>query len=145
MKIYFAGSIRGGRDYQQVYQETINMLSAFGMVLTEHIGKKEISNAGEEAVAGTGLKDFQIYDRDMNWLREADVIVADVTMPSLGVGYEIGRAEAYKKHILCIRKKDAEKRLSAMIGGNRGLRVEEYDSVEELKGIFEGFFSNLPK
>ena len=30
------------------------------------------------------------------------VLVAEVTQPSLGVGYELGRAVAMKKRILCL-------------------------------------------
>jgi hypothetical protein len=40
----------------------------------------------------------------MSWLKEADVIVAEVSTPSLGVGYEIGKAEDMGKRILCLYK-----------------------------------------
>ena len=38
------------------------------------------------------------------------VLVAEVTMPSLGVGYEIGRAVAMDKNILCLYRYQPEKR-----------------------------------
>ena len=46
MKIYFAGSIRGGRDDKELYLEIINLLGKYGKVLTEHIGDKTLSAMG---------------------------------------------------------------------------------------------------
>ncbi len=76
MKIYFAGSIRGGRDDKDLYLEIIKLLGNYGKVLTEHIGDAKLSELGEN------LESTHIYNRDMNWLREADVVVAEVTTPS---------------------------------------------------------------
>ena len=118
MKIYFAGSIRGGRDDKELYLEVINLLGKYGKVLTEHIGDKTLSAMGED-----GLTDEYIYDRDMAWLNEADVVVAEVTTPSLDVGYEIGKMEG-KKPILCLYREQNGKRISAMIGGNKNVKIE---------------------
>ena len=85
MKIYFAGSIRGGRDDAEIYSQIIEFLQGYGEVLTEHVGKKDLNAMGEST-----LSDKQIHDRDMKWLLESDLMVAEVTNPSLGVGYEIG-------------------------------------------------------
>lgn len=35
------------------------------------------------------------------------VLVAEVTQPSLGVGYEIGRAVEHQKRVLCLFRKDS--------------------------------------
>lgn len=42
MKIYFAGSIRGGRKDAGLYKKIIDYLGKYGEVLTEHIGNKKI-------------------------------------------------------------------------------------------------------
>ena len=47
MKIYFAGSIRGGREDRNLYAEIIDMLKNYGEVLTEHIADKNISHMGQ--------------------------------------------------------------------------------------------------
>lgn len=47
MKIYFSGSIRGGRDDQKLYVKIIGLLSKYGEVLTKHIGDKNLSALGE--------------------------------------------------------------------------------------------------
>ena len=131
MKIYFAGSIRGGRDDQELYFSIIQELSHFGTVLTEHIGTKELSALGEST-----RTDKEIFERDMAWIKESDIIVAEVTKPSLGVGYELGQSESMGKKIICLSRKVDGKRLSAMISGNKYMNIFEYSSLEDIKKIF---------
>ena len=134
MKIYFAGSIRGGRDDKELYEKIIELLSHYGTILTEHVGDKTLSSIGE-----IGLTNEYIYTRDMNWLKEADVVVAEVTTPSLGVGYEISKAEDMGKSILCIfRENDAN--LSAMISGNNKITVEKYSTYNNLEPVIARYF-----
>ena len=134
MKIYFAGSIRGGRDDTTLYRRIITLLSEYGEVLTEHVGSDGLTPTGEE-----NLSDGDIYARDMTWLAEADVVVAEVTTPSHGVGYEIGQAEAMGKPVLCIYRPSAGRRLSAMLAGNSALQCEAYESLKELRPTLEHF------
>jgi nucleoside 2-deoxyribosyltransferase len=138
VKIYFAGSIRGGRDDVDLYRQLIEYLSKYGEVLTEHVGSSKLSSQGED-----GDTDKYIYDRDMEWLSEADVIVAEVTQTSLGVGYEIGRAVGMGKNILCMYRPQEGKRLSAMIKGCRDVTNVEYSTLEEGKKILDEYFNNL--
>lgn len=138
MKIYFAGSIRGGRDDAALYRQIIALLAEYGEVLTEHVGDAGLTRAGED-----GLSDEAIYERDMTWLAEADAVVAEVTIPSHGVGYEIARAEALGKTVLCLHRRSSGRRLSAMLAGNPALRCEAYGSVEELRPMLEQFLLKL--
>lgn len=138
MKIYFAGSIRGGRDDMALYMGIINLLSSYGEVLTEHIGHKNLSALGE-----TTITDEYIYQRDMKWLGEADLIVAEVSTASLGVGYEIGYATNLQKPILCLYRDQAEKKLSAMINGNPKLLVKNYQQLDDVTAILKDFFTKF--
>ena len=88
-KIYFAGSIRGGREDLALYAALIARLQERAEVLTEFIGESTL----EDQEAAT-MTDYDIYERDMALLREADAIVAECSTPSLGVGYELGSAYA---------------------------------------------------
>lgn len=135
MKIYFAGSIRGGRDDSHLYKQIISLLSEYGTVLTEHIGDEKLLVEGEK-----DLTDIHIYERDIKFLTETDIVIAEVSTPSLGVGYEIGWTESRKKKILCIYHPSEGKRLSAMIAGNKDLVVREYQTIEDLEIIFKEFF-----
>lgn len=138
MKIYFAGSIRGGRSDASLYQQIIALLREYGEVLTEHVGDTSLTVAGED-----GPSDAAIYERDMAWLTEADVVVAEVTVPSHGVGYEVARAEGLGKPVLCLCRSGTTRRLSAMLAGSPGLRCEVYGSVTELGPILARFLSPL--
>ncbi len=135
MNIYFAGSIRGGRDDKELYLQIIALLGKYGTVLTEHIGDKELTHMGE-----TLAVDF-IYNRDMNWLNQSDVVVAEVTTPSLGVGYEIAKADGQKK-VLCLYREHEGKSLSAMISGNSNVQVEKYKSLADIEEIMQVFFKS---
>lgn len=137
MKIYFAGSIRGGRDDQEIYFKIISELGLYGEILTEHIGNTHLTSEGEKE-----RTDNDIYERDMAWIREADIIIAEVSTPSLGVGYELGQAESMNKPIYCLYRKTEGKRLSAMLAGNSKLQINEYSSLQDVKKIFETIFKN---
>jgi len=138
MKIYFAGSIRGGRQDKELYSQIIKILSGRGVVLTEHVGDYNISDRGEDEP-----EDALIYKRDMEWLEKADVVVAEVSIPSIGVGYEIGKAENLNKPIICLYRSGSGKRLSAMISGNQNLETRVYNTIEEAEEIINKFLSNL--
>lgn len=132
MKIYFAGSIRGGRQDKDLYLEIIEYLKQNHEVLTEHIGSKELNEHGE-----TKITDEYIFNRDVFWLKESDLIVAEVTNPSLGVGYELGLAESLNKKVICLYRKQEDKRLSAMLKGNNNFTIIEYTDIEELKILLD--------
>lgn len=137
MKIYFAGSIRGGRDDKALYSEIIRLLGEYGTVLTEHIGDGNLSAHGE-----TSLSDQGIAERDLSWLKGANCVVAEITIPSLGVGYELALAEQRKKPALCIYRETPGRRLSAMISGNKYFQKKLYSAVPELKPVFDQFFAD---
>ncbi|MBI4022683.1 nucleoside 2-deoxyribosyltransferase [Candidatus Berkelbacteria bacterium] len=140
MKIYFAGSIRGGRGDVRRYAQLIESLRAYGEVLTEHVGSKTLSAQGE-----LHLPEAHIYHRDMSWLAEADVVVAEVTTPSLGVGYELAAAERFHKPVLCLYRHHPDQRVSAMVRGNANLRLNEYRSASDVATLLREFFLKLPQ
>jgi len=137
LNIYFAGSIRGGREDALLYQKIIQYLKGFGNVYTEHIGDALLTESGDE-----GVTDRFIHDRDMSWLSEADVIIAEVTAVSLGVGYEIGRAVALGKKVLCLYRPLPGRRLSAMVAGCPDISVIYYKDLEEAEQVISEFFKN---
>lgn len=135
MKIYFAGSIRGGRDDADLYLSIIDHLQQYGQVLTEHVGDSNLKSSGESQ-----LSDVQIHDRDLEWLLSSDLMVAEVTTASLGVGYEIGFGVENNKNILCLYRPQEGKRLSAMISGSSKVTNKEYQTLDEAKKIIDNYF-----
>ncbi len=132
LRIYFCGSIRGGRQDALLYQDLIMFLKNFGNVLTEHIGRADLVDERETLPS-------LVHDRDLTWLRSADLVIAEVSTPSLGVGYELGMAVNWGKPILCLFRKQEGKNLSAMISGSPGIRTLEYRDTEEAKRGIEEF------
>jgi len=125
-KIYFAGSIRGGRTDAALYQRMIKLMQNSDTVLTEHVGYLSLSTL-EQGRGG----DSRIYEQDTAWLREAELLVAECTTPSLGVGYELAYAE--KLGIPCHLFYDKSKcQLSAMLTGNAFFHIHPYQTEAEL-------------
>lgn len=138
MKIYFAGSIRGGRDDVNLYLQIIEHLRKHGEVLTEHIGNKKLELTGEN-----NKDDNFIHHRDIKWILQSDIIVAEVSKPSLGVGYEIGRAIENSKRVLCLYRPQKGKKLSAMIAGSPDITNEEYNTIDEAKEIIDNYIKKI--
>ena len=136
-KIYFSGSIRGGREDQELYGALIRLLRKHGEVLTEHVGAAGTTGTGE-----SGARDDEIYERDMEWLAAADVLVAEVTTPSLGVGYEIARMEHLGRPVLCLYRELPDRKPSAMIAGNPNLVFRRYVDRDDLIVRLDEFFSS---
>lgn len=135
MKIYFCGSIKGGRQKVEFYHRIIEILMNYGEVLTEHIGDSSY-------VASDFATAKEVYRQDAEWLRSADVAVAEITVPSLGVGYELAYAEANKIPTLCFYEKANEKSVSSMILGDGYFKCFAYDDFSQIKRIIE---EELPK
>ena len=140
MKIYFAGAIRGGREDAEFYFNIIHYIEKFGVVLTEHVGNTELSEKGE-----VSRTDNDIFQRDLSWLQSADAVVAEVSTPSLGVGYELGIAEKLKIPILCLYRPIKGKRLSAMINGNEKFQCRAYQGLDEAKTHINNFLKQDQK
>ena len=133
-KVYFCGSIKGGRQDRKIYEDLIHHIGKYAKVLTEHI-------ADPRAVLDQHLSDKEIHDRDIAWLRESDLIIAEVTQPSLGVGYEIGRALEWGKPIITLYRNNEEKKLSAMIAGVDEIQVFRYNNLDEAKEYLDTILS----
>lgn len=134
MNIYFACSITGGREFEPIFQAMVNAMLADGHeVPTAHLATPEVREM-EIIVAAD-----EVYARDVAWIRGADVLVAEVSTPSHGVGYEIGFALALGKPVLACHRRD--RGISKMISGNPDARlsVRQYDTSENVVEIVRGF------
>jgi nucleoside 2-deoxyribosyltransferase len=134
MNIYFSGSIAGGRKYLDSYKKIVAYLKEKGhQVLTDHIIIDNIFEFENQ------LKPEEIFQRDINWLNDCDVLIAEISNPSLGVGYEICYALERKIPTLCIYQ--AGILVSRMIVGNTSscLTLFEYPDEESLYQKLEEF------
>lgn len=140
MKIYYAAAIRGAHiiDNSYLHKQIIQHLLQHYVVLTEHLANGSLKDVGE-----TNLTDYQIHERDLRLVKEADIIIAEVSNPSLGVGYELGRAVEMHKKVLCLYRQNNDKRLSAMINGSEGITARQYETVEEAIDIIDEFIGKI--
>lgn len=137
-KIYFACSIRGGRDEQPIYQEIVSIIKQHSELLSELFADKSLTSLGHK-----NLSDYEIWGRDMDWLNSADGVIAEVSTPSLGVGYELAKAEEAGKKALVLYRPKEGKRLSAMIAGSPNLKVVEYQLTSEIELVIKDFIKTL--
>ena len=75
------------------------------------------------------------------FIQETFNVIAEVSMPSLGVGYELGIAEKLKKQILCLYQQRDEMKLSAMLSGNEAFNCRSYKNFVEAQSIIDEFLS----
>lgn len=118
-----------GKSPAVPYKEIRDFLVENGhQVLTEHL-LEEGAWESESQLPG----EF-IFQRDISWLKEADLMIAEVSVPSLGIGFEIAHALGLKKEMLCLALDGV--RVSAMIEGNKNLTLIRYrDSQEALRAV----------
>jgi hypothetical protein len=131
-KIYFAGSIRGGRVDAGLYARMIDYMKAKGhIVLTEHVGHPELNplEQGKD-------RDGAIYAQDTAWLRESELLIGECTCPSLGVGYELAYAERFGKPCYIFYNR-TKAQLSAMLTGDPYFHVFPYENEAELFAMLE--------
>lgn len=134
MNVYFSCSLTGGRNDETVYGGIVDHLLAGGHeVPTAHLARPEVMD--EERVVEPEV----VYQRDMRWIRECDAVIAEVSTPSHGVGYEIAAALSLGKAVLCCHRRGIA--VSKMITGNDspGLQVCSYQSLEEVLKVVDGF------
>lgn len=139
MNIYFSASISGGRQQADIYPIIIHDLRQYGRVLTEFVGDLETTKMGN-----LEMTPEQIYRRDIALIDSAQVVVAEVTTPSLGVGVEIAYAGYSGKPVLALYQPAAGRRLSAMIAGDHNVTVAEYQSNNQVMAAIKRFFAKLP-
>ena len=91
-----------------------------GAVAAEHVG-----DGGEQLALP------EIFARDLRWIDECDLVVAEVSTPSHGVGYEIAYARwARRIPVIALYRPGRTKRCSAMISGDPGVHFIEYEELD---------------
>jgi 2'-deoxynucleoside 5'-phosphate N-hydrolase len=136
MRIYFSCSITGGRGDQPAYAALVRHLLDSGHdVLTAHLASADLQ--GQEG----GMEPAAVYERDTAWVRECDAVIAEVSTPSHGVGFEIAYALERAKPVLCCFRRDAT--VSRMLTGSPDVILAPYQGLGELLAGADGFLGSL--
>lgn len=138
-KIFFSCSIAGGREYKEYYKTIVRTLKDYGEVLTGFFADDDELNKFQG-----GMNNNEIFLDDIERLTKSTHIVSEVSVPSLGVGYECCEATHQNKPYLALYHKNSLKKLSAMIRGNthKKLTVIEYENLESLEGNLRDYCKN---
>jgi nucleoside 2-deoxyribosyltransferase len=139
MKIYFSCSLTGGRRDEAAYRLIVDQLQAMGhMVLTAHLAHPQVMQ--EERTVDPA----EVYRRDVNWIEECQALVAEVSTPSHGVGYEIALALQRGKPVLCLYREGVP--VSKMITGNdsAGLELRAYRQEAAIPAMLQDYLVDLP-
>ena len=136
MDLYFSCSLTGGRHDQPVYAALVGHLQALGhRVLTAHL-------AAETVLAADGeLSPEAVFARDTAWLRACDAVVAEVSTPSHGVGFEVAYALERGRPVLCLAREGV--RVSKMLTGIQGpgFRFAAYHGPDQALAHLEAFLA----
>uniref|UniRef100_A0A7C3WJW1 2'-deoxynucleoside 5'-phosphate N-hydrolase 1 n=1 Tax=Thermofilum pendens TaxID=2269 RepID=A0A7C3WJW1_THEPE len=83
VKVYLAAPMRGVRGALPEVRELLRLIEGYGHeVLTKHVVDDVLD-------VDRGVPPRVVFERDIQLLEEADVMVAEVSYPSLGVGFEL--------------------------------------------------------
>jgi hypothetical protein len=138
MNIYFACSITGGRKDELVYQRLVTALQAGG----HHVPTALLASPEVLPLEGVVVPE-DVYARDVAWIRGCDFLLAEVSTPSHGVGYEIGYALSLGKRVLCLYRQGCK--VSKMILGNPDTRltIKSYETAEEAVHLLNSYLAGL--
>jgi hypothetical protein len=140
MRIYFAGAISGGRENLPAYQHIVSRLKSLGhSVPSEHVANPRVIE--QEGSLAPRL----VYERDVSWILDSDALIAEVSTPSLGVGYEVACALQHDKPVLCLYREGLG--ISKMITGNPSprLSIATYRDTAQLDRLLDSFLCGSPR
>lgn len=128
MTIYFNASVTGKQNYEDNYQKIVEALKDMGhKVIYEHILDVESSELASETSKQRATHHVKLNQ----WLNEADVVVVEVSYPSVSVGYEIGLALDKNKPVLALYTTD--KAPAALIGERSDKFVLEHYDLDNIR------------
>ena len=133
MTIYLACTVRGDRGAVVALRLLVRALEAAGhIVLTKHLLEEHV-DANEAAIT-----ERDVYVRDVEWLEQCDLLIADASGSSFGVGFEVGsvlgRSDRPAQRVLLLYRADRRNQISRLIVGNSHPRCDvlTYENPEDL-------------
>ncbi len=130
MKIYFGFTVAGDRSAVMAARTIIGILEEMRHeVLTRHL----VEDSAWEADRSITPK--EVYLRDINWLEQCDMFIAEVSGSSFGLGFETGYLlGATAKKVVLFYRRDVESKISLLITGitHPNCRLVPYSDLNEV-------------
>lgn len=148
--VYVAGALRHApREWWTIYEKIGKVVEKVGMTAhVPHIDTiKNVRQTADEIHDSSLDLDIraEVYEKNMEALRKAKLIIAEVTMPSIGTGFEIGLSIEWKKTIICLARNDAN--VTSMVLGPVHLNLikfiryeNEQEALEKLEDMLRKMF-----
>ena len=131
MNVYFGFTVAGNRSSLEAAKRIVSVLQSMGHeVLTSHLVREDVWEADRSVAAE------EIFARDMKWLDQCDLFVAEVSGSSFGLGFETGYLlGATEKRTILLYQREAERQISLLITGNThpNCVLIPYSKLEELE------------
>ena len=117
MQIYLACTVRGDRGAVAGLRSLVGALERAGhTVLTKHLLEDNVDTAE------SALTERAVYERDIEWLDACDILIADASGSSFGVGFEvgyvIGRSDRTEQRVVLLYRAGRRDQISRLIVGN---------------------------
>jgi nucleoside 2-deoxyribosyltransferase len=142
VNIYLACTVRGDRAAVVALRGVADLLEREGhSVLTRHLLGDDVDTAE------SALSERDVFERDMEWLRSADLLIAEASGSSYGVGFEVGyvlgRAEQSAQRVLLLYDAARRDRVSRLIAGNAHpcCTTYAYESPADLQRLVQSFLT----
>lgn len=101
MKISFAASIRGKKQYNKNYQTIIDYLASEG-----HLTYHTLSLSEEKLLSLTVSQRTKIFQNFYKCINRSDLVIAECSFPSINVAYEISYAIQQGKSVIVLHLKN---------------------------------------
>lgn len=145
MKIYLACTVRGDRSAVACTRALADALDAMGhTILTRHL------LADDPDADEASLTERAVFERDVRLLESADVLVAEASGSSYGVGFEvgyvIGRSASTGQRVLLLYDAARRDKVSRLIIGNThpACTTYPYRDADDLVRFVTVWFADRP-
>ena len=138
MKIYLACTVRGDRGGTVAGRAICDRLRRLGHdVLTTHLLADNVDEAE------SALPEAEVYRRDLEWLTSCDVLVAEASGSSYGVGFEVGYVLARGQQAVVVYNAARRDAISRVVTGNcdPNCTTVAYGSLDELIAFIDERFT----
>jgi 2'-deoxynucleoside 5'-phosphate N-hydrolase len=141
MTIYLACTVRGDRGGVLAGRAICERLEHHGHVVqTKHLLADNVETAESR------ISERDVFRRDHDWLTACDVLIAEASGSSYGVGFEVGyvlsRAHASGQRVVLLYDAARRDKVSRLITGNCDplCTTFPYQSLEELREFIDQRF-----
>jgi nucleoside 2-deoxyribosyltransferase len=146
MRIYLGCTVRGDRSTLDTVRHIASRLTAAGHeILTTHLLQDDVEGAERART------DQDIYARDLAWVEACDILVAEASGSSYGVGYEVGyllgRSPHSGQRAYVFYRRARHDAISRLISGlhHPHARVYPYDTIADVDAAVQEILASAPR